>query len=54
MGHIATSNIMCNISAEKAWEKMRDISKAHLYVPGLNNNKITTTQKEGVGASRRV
>jgi len=54
MGHIATSNIMCNISAEKAWEKMRDISKAHLYVPGLNNTKITTTQKEGVGASRRV
>jgi ribosome-associated toxin RatA of RatAB toxin-antitoxin module len=54
MGHIATSNIMCNLSADQAWEKMRDISKAHLYVPGLTNTKITTTQKEGLGASRRV
>ena len=54
MGHIATSNIMCNIPADKAWEKMRDISKAHLYVPGLSKTKITTAAKEGVGASRRV
>lgn len=54
MGHIATSNVMCNISAEKAWDKMRDISKAHEYVPGLSGTKITTTKTEGVGASRRV
>jgi hypothetical protein len=54
MGYIATSNIMCNLPADKAWEKMRDISKAHLYVPGLSNTKITTPKKEGIGASRRV
>jgi len=54
MGHIATSNIMCNISAEKAWEKLQDISTAHLYVPGLSKTKITTDKKQGVGASRRV
>ncbi len=54
MGHIATSNIMCNIPAEKAWGKLRDISTAHLYVPGLSKSKITTDKKEGVGASRRV
>lgn len=54
MGYIATSNIMCNIPAEKAWEKLRDISTAHHYVPNLKSTKITTPKKEGVGASRRV
>lgn len=54
MGYIATSNILCNMPAEKAWEKMRDISKAHEYVPGLHKTTITTPKKEGVGASRRV
>ena len=54
MGYIATSNVMCNIPAEKAWDKLRDISTAHHYVPNLKSTKITTTQKEGVGASRRV
>lgn len=54
MGNIATSSIMCNISAEQAWEKLRDISTAHLYVPGLSKTKINSTKKEGVGASRRV
>jgi len=54
MGYIATSNILCNIPAEKAWEKLRDISKAHEYVPGLKGTKVTTPIKEGVGASRRV
>lgn len=54
MGHIATSNVLCNIPAEKAWEKLRDISKAHEYVPGLAKTKITTAKTEGVGASRRV
>lgn len=54
MGYIATSNVLCNVPAEKAWEKLRDISKAHEYVPGLSGTKLTTTKKEGVGASRRV
>ena len=54
MGYIATSNIMCNLSAEKAWEKLRDISKAHEYVPGLSGTKMMTANKDGVGASRRV
>jgi ribosome-associated toxin RatA of RatAB toxin-antitoxin module len=54
MGYIATSNVMCHISAEQAWQKMRDISKAHEYVPGLRKTTITSSNKEGVGASRRV
>jgi hypothetical protein len=54
MGYIATSNVSCHVPAEKAWGKLRDISKAHEYVPGLSGSKITTDKKEGIGASRRV
>ena len=39
---------------DRAWERMRDLTLATDYVPGLTNTVITTEQKEGVGASRRV
>ncbi|HSC76530.1 MAG TPA: SRPBCC family protein, partial [Pseudomonadales bacterium] len=54
MGHIAVYNATVKITAEKAWEKLKDLSLAHNYVPGINKCVITTTQKTGVGASRRV
>ena len=54
MSHIATSNVTCAISAEESWNKLSDISLAHNYVPNINSTKITTQQKTGVGASRRV
>lgn len=54
MGHIAVYNATANIPAEQAWEKLKDLSLAHNYVPGINKCEITTAQKEGVGASRRV
>ena len=38
----------------QAWEKLRDISQAHLYVPGIVDTKIVSDNKEGVGASRYV
>ncbi len=37
-----------------AWQKLRDLSAAHHYVPGLKGVEITTELREGVGASRRV
>ncbi|MEH6604133.1 MAG: SRPBCC family protein [Pseudomonadales bacterium] len=46
--------ISIDIPREEAWEKLRDISLAHNYVPGLVSTEIRTEQKEGVGASRRV
>lgn len=36
------------------WEKLRDLSVAHHYVPGLVRVEVTTPDAEGVGASRRV
>ncbi|WKD49020.1 SRPBCC family protein [Microbulbifer spongiae] len=45
---------VANVSAEKAWEKMRDLSKPHFYVPGVTGAVIISTQKEGIGTSRRI
>ena len=50
----AESEIELELSADQAWEKMRDFSAAINYVPGLTGLDITTEAREGVGASRRV
>lgn len=39
---------------DQAWEKLRDISLAHNYVPGIIKTEIVSEQREGVGASRYV
>jgi hypothetical protein len=38
----------------EAWAKLRDLTLAQYYVPGVMRIEITTTQREGVGASRRA
>jgi hypothetical protein len=37
-----------------AWERLRDLSRPDMYVQGLTAVELTTEQREGVGASRRV
>lgn len=54
MGHIAVYNATAKIPAEQAWNKLKDLSLAHNYVPNITKCTITTAQKEGMGASRRV
>lgn len=39
---------------EACWEKLRDMTLARHYVPGLVRVDITTPDATGVGASRRV
>jgi hypothetical protein len=39
---------------DAAWEKLRDISLAHNYVPGIVRTEIVSEQTTGVGASRQV
>jgi len=39
---------------EQAWGKLRDLSRAHHYVPGIINTEIVSENTEGVGASRYV
>jgi len=54
MQSTASAEIHIAMRPDQAWEKMRDLSKPHLYVPGLTDCQMTTSQREGVGASRRV
>jgi len=39
---------------DKCWEKLKDFSLPHNYVPDVTDTKITSEQKEGVGAVRKV
>lgn len=51
---IAVYNATISLPLEQAWQKLRDLSLAHHYVPGINRCEIKTAQREGVGVSRRV
>lgn len=50
----ATAEIVIDLPRAEAWNKLRDISLAHNYVPGIVKTEIVTDQREGVGASRYV
>lgn len=51
---IAVYNATIEMPIEQAWEKLKNLSLAHNYVPGITRCELTTATKEGVGASRRV
>ena len=46
--------IIIEKSRDACWNTLRDLTQAQHYVPGVTDTQITTTQTEGVGASRRV
>jgi len=48
------SEVRIELPAGQTWEKMKDLSCAHEYVPGVLRTEITTTARGGLGASRRV
>lgn len=52
--HSATAEAIIDMPREQVWERLRDLGKAHYYVPLLLDTKVNTAQKEGVGASRTV
>lgn len=49
-----TAQTLIDIPRAEAWEKLRDISLAHNYVPGIVKTVIVSDQIHGVGASRYV
>jgi hypothetical protein len=49
-----SSTIVIDLPRHEAWQKLRDISLAHHYVPGIIDTRIVTEITEGVGASRYV
>lgn len=49
-----SAQIVLDMPRAQVWEKLRDISLAHNYVPGIVKTEIVSEQREGVGASRYV
>ena len=50
----ASSQVLIDLPVALAWEKLRDISLAHNYVPGIVKTEIVSEKTEGIGASRLV
>jgi hypothetical protein len=53
MGEVTFDMIIAMPRAE-VWEKLRDLRSARHYVPGVTAIELNTSQREGVGASRKV
>lgn len=49
-----TAKIELDIAAEEAWQTLKDFSNPQYFVPGVIGVDITSSRKDGVGASRRV
>jgi Polyketide cyclase / dehydrase and lipid transport len=54
MTHVVSASSIIDMPVENAWDKLRDLSQAHNYVPGIVKTEIVSEQTEGVGASRYV
>lgn len=54
MSQEVTAEVLIDVPLTEAWKKLRDISLAHNYVPGIVKTKIVSETTEGVGASRYV
>ena len=50
----AAGRVHIDLPRAEAWERLRDLSLAHNYVPGVAAIRIDTERREGVGASRTV
>ena len=44
----------CKLDLGGAWQRLRDLSRAHLYVPRLTAVTFVGSQRDGVGTHRRV
>lgn len=54
MSQEVSAQILIDVPVAEAWAKLRDISLAHNYVPGIVNTVVVSDRNEGVGASRYV
>lgn len=50
----ATGRVRIDLPRAEVWDRLRDLSLAHNYVPGVAAIRIDTASREGVGASRTV
>jgi hypothetical protein len=49
-----SAKVIIDIPHQAAWNKLRDLTLAVNYVPGLVKVEMSGDQREGVGASRKV
>lgn len=49
-----SAQIVVDRSQQAVWGKLRDLSLADRYMPGIIRTQITTEQKSGVGTTRKV
>ena len=54
MTQSVASSVVIDMPRGDAWQRLKDISLAHNYVPGIVRTEIVTDLREGVGASRYV
>ena len=54
MPAIASHSVLLALPPKAAWAKLRDLSLAPQYVPGLTGCRLHPGPREGLGASRRV
>ncbi len=54
MSQEVQAQTLIDLPLSEAWAKLRDISLAHNYVPGIVKTEIVSEQVEGVGPSRYV
>jgi hypothetical protein len=54
MSQEVTAQVVIEMPRAQAWEKLKDLSLAHNYVPGLVKTEIVSEQAEGIGTSRYV
>ena len=46
-----SAEVIIDLPLDDAWEKLRDISLAHNYVPGIVKTEIVSDQAEGVAGA---
>jgi hypothetical protein len=54
MSQEVSAEVLIDLPLGECWAKLRDISLAHHYVPGIVKTAIVSEQAQGVGASRYV
>ena len=54
MKYKAAYSVNLQIPPEEAWDKLRDLSLAPHYVPGVKSMQFITRKKEGVGTARMI
>ncbi len=49
-----SASLRIEVPHARAWELLRNLELAERYVPGVEGCTLTSPQREGVGASRRI